>query len=112
MTRRCLLRRPALAGLLALGFPFLAAAEPLHGIPFSGVTFSDTFWAPRITRAASSTSRRAKSKFLSVGRQRKSRSSALYFGSEQVETGVLNTTDNQLCLSRAASIGPLGYISA
>ncbi len=37
-----------LAALLALGLPLLTAAEPLHGIPFSEVTFSDTFWAARI----------------------------------------------------------------
>ena len=37
-----------LAALLALGFPFLAAAEPLRSVPFSEITFADTFWAPRI----------------------------------------------------------------
>ncbi|MGO9201513.1 MAG: glycoside hydrolase family 127 protein [Limisphaerales bacterium] len=48
MNKQNVARIKVLAALLAVGLPFLSAAEPLHGIPFSEVTFSDTFWAPRI----------------------------------------------------------------
>jgi DUF1680 family protein len=43
--------RRAVAGtlmLLALAVPFRAGAQPLHGVPFSDVSFTDAFWAPRI----------------------------------------------------------------
>jgi uncharacterized protein len=48
MYKQLLLNLTALTSWLPLAWPILATADNLHSVPFSAVTFSDTFWAPRI----------------------------------------------------------------